>query len=271
MGRAVRRPRHVRRPRDASGDMLYDGLSEVVTPSQCPTGTNCFNQNQRTVIFFSNGVNTPLASERRSAQLLADKTGRNITLVHNGTNGLVRDLYRLSQANLGKHVYPAAEVEAEMVETDLLQGKPTVMLCHSAGCAQLNETVNDLRTNLRQTTNPDTKKLYTDEEITGAERKLTSRYDYGPANTRLEKGPVSHITVRPDDIARTLQLWSSHQYDFQHELPSMELPAWQRALHTVPVLGHIVRKVVSGLREHEFNASYANTAGADILQQLKSV
>lgn len=260
MAKAPRRPRHVPRPHGASGDMSFDGHVETIMPVQCPRGPNCHVSTQRQLILFSNGVNTPLESERGTAQSLANKSGKAITMVHNGTNGLVRDMARLTRANLGSHVYPAAEQEAELLEDALEKKEPAVILCHSAGCAQVNESLSDLRVAMKGQVNPRTGKLYTEAEILALERSLEKRLDYGPANTHLEPGPYSRITVRSGDVATPLHLLhklDKNQYDERKDLPALK----KTLLEYIPLVGHGMHAV----RAHNFDSSYTEQAVEDIL------
>ena len=183
-------------------------------------------------------------------------------LVHNGTSNLAKDLVRLAQANFGKRVYPAAEEEAELLEGDLLSGKPAVILCHSAGCAQVNESIADLRDFLREQTNPSTGQPFTDQEISALERSKEVRLDYGPANTRLEKGPYSRITVRKKDVAGPLH-WAKGQYDQQVSLPELARPSG--FFRNIPGVSHALDR----LDAHNFDKSYEDVAAQDILEQSK--
>ncbi len=238
--------------------MLYDGTVELVKPVQCPGGTTCRNgARQRQVFLYSNGVNTTVESERRTVQALANHTGRDILLVHNGSSGLLPDLAKLARANMGSSVYRAAGVEAGILEKELEKGVPTVMLCHSAGCAQLNETLSDVKEDLKKVKNPATGKPYTEDEIQRAQRTLERRLDYGPANTRLVKGPYSKITTRKGDIASPLELLTWNQYDERKELDALSKKGF---LDYVP----LANLVTMGLRAHNFNDSYMTQAVQDI-------
>lgn len=236
--------------------MAFDGQVETILPAQCPNGPNCHVSTQRQLILFSNGVNTPIESERATAQNLANKSGKAITMVHNGTNGLVRDMARLTRANFGSHVYPAAEPEAELLEDALEKKEPSVILCHSAGCAQVNESLSDLRVAMKGQVNPRTGKVYTDAEIIALERSLNTRLDYGPANTHLEPGAYSRITVRSGDVATPLQ-FDRQRYDERKDLPALK----KTLLEHIPLVGH----GVYAIRAHNFDGSYLEQAVDDIL------
>ena len=226
-----------------------DGYVEILSPRQCPSQSSCRNDAQP-LILYSNGVNTPLEDERATVQALADKTGYDVVLVHNATRGLPIDLVRLARANAGQKVFPAAKAEAKIIAIAQAVGLPTVVVCHSAGCAQVNESIAYISDALRQWLDPVAIKTLQREGIT--------RLDYGPANTRLEAGPYSRITVREGDIAKPLQ-WASQQYDEAVKLAPLQSTSF---LSSVPLFGFLK----TSLDAHNFTTSYLNTAAQDLIQ-----
>lgn len=101
-------------------------------------------------VFYVNGIQTDLAAQQTSLQLIANQTGANVVGIHNATEGFVKDVAQsaLDKANLGRN--PAVDTLADAIYNGVKQGQPVNIIAHSQGGIITSRAVGNALNRLRE-------------------------------------------------------------------------------------------------------------------------
>jgi hypothetical protein len=101
-------------------------------------------------VFYVNGIQTDLAAQQKSLQVIANKTGANVIGIHNSTEGFAKDLAQSlgDKTDLGKN--PPVDTLANAIYDAAKTGKPINIIAHSQGGIITSRAVEDATNRLRE-------------------------------------------------------------------------------------------------------------------------
>ncbi|MBI4853815.1 MAG: hypothetical protein HY819_18630 [Acidobacteria bacterium] len=138
---------------DTAFDGKYVGAngqtSNNVSDIQPVKPNNGIAQTGKTV-FYVNGIQTDLAAQQKSLQVIANQTGANVIGIHNATEGFTKDVSQsaLDKADLGKN--PPVDTLADAIYNAAKTGKPINVIAHSQGGIITSRAVEDATNRLRE-------------------------------------------------------------------------------------------------------------------------
>lgn len=101
-------------------------------------------------VFYVNGIQTDLAAQQASLQVIANRTGANVIGIHNSTEGFAKDVGQsaLDKANLGTN--PPVDTLANAIYNAAKKGEQINVLAHSQGGLITSRAVQNATNRLRE-------------------------------------------------------------------------------------------------------------------------
>jgi hypothetical protein len=139
-------------------DKAYDGkligaggkAYNADTPlSQVPGYTPKDGVKKPGTIIYVNGMMTDKATQEKSLQAIADKTGQKTIGIHNSTEGFFKDLGQCITDKMDKGKNPAVDTLADSLYTELKAGRDVHLMAHSQGGLITSRALNDVAKRLR--------------------------------------------------------------------------------------------------------------------------